>query len=506
MEKSNPLLPFAFSISANYDAIPLDTTPRDKTTIDENAGSLYHTRKTISPSPLKDKLKQKPGLRPTLGMKFPPRLKRKMGESFNDKDDVKRMDTRMEESQEDSQEESEEVVEDGEATLLDDGLEPVPLLPSSPPGPELFTDVNLVSEFDYTTNPETSYEIPKSPAKKVHHMNFPSELNDISFDSSPTKRKAKPQLSSEPDFGIDRFNRFNGNLTYELLSSTGVEENEQVSELAKQASYNRARSTILNAFEEPNTVINLEGLNLYEIPAEIKDMNNLVFICDDEPRAYHLFLTNNNLLHLPPALFKFTKLQVLSLRINRLTSIPPLIGKLQNVVDLSLGANSLRFLPFQILNMPNLDNFAAGPNPYKKLTDFPPKSIIEIKKTVGKHKLNYRTKIIALTEPTAVYLTSLKTQCLTKIAKHDVSYQETKAWKKHTPRLYHNLIKEAITKGKFHDVCYKCDNIVVEPIAQVYEWWDILLNKNVPIRKQFCSQKCVDGYEWEVECIVKMED
>lgn len=515
MEKDNPLLPFAFSISSINDSIPLDTTPRDKLTIDENASSLYHTRRTSITSP--SSFKQP---RPVLNKSFPPSLKRKMGESFNDKDDIKRIDIGFEEEEEEEEEEGQEDKEGVDSKdeetrdIIDDitqhesSMQQVPLPPSSPPPTELFTDVGLVSEFDFTTNPETTYEIPKSPTKKIH-LNFPSELNDFTINSSPTKKqKLKPLISSEADFGIDKFNRFHGNLTYELLSSTGLDEFEHVNEAIKQSSYNKARDVILRSFEDMETVINLEGMNLYELPTEIKDMNNLViFDEDDEQRNYHLFLNNNNLNQLPPALFKYTKLQVLSLRINRLTSIPPLIDKLQNLVDLSLGANCLRFLPFQILNLKNLENFTAGPNSFRRVADFPDEDIIEINTKIGQHKLNFRTKIIQLGDhSTSVYLTSLKTQCLTKIAKHDVTYQETKAWKKHTPKVLHKSIKEAITKGKFNDVCYKCDNIVVEPIAQVYEWWDILMNKNVPIRKQFCSQKCVDSYETEMTTIMKCID
>ena len=173
MEKDNPLLPFAFSISSINDSIPLDTTPRDKLTIDENASSLYHTRRTSITSP--SSFKQP---RPVLNKSFPPSLKRKMGESFNDKDDIKRIDIGFEEEEEEEEEEGQEDKEGVDSKdeetrdIIDDitqhesSMQQVPLPPSSPPPTELFTDVGLVSEFDFTTNPETTYEIPKSPTKK----------------------------------------------------------------------------------------------------------------------------------------------------------------------------------------------------------------------------------------------------------------------------------------------------------------------------------------------------
>ena len=90
-------------------------------------------------------------------------------------------------------------------------------------------------------------------------------------------------MSSDADFGIDRFNRFNGTFNNQQPpalvftsstctvstnnTSTGVED---VNEKAKQASYNRARNIILGCFEDMQTIINLEGMNLYDLPPEIK--------------------------------------------------------------------------------------------------------------------------------------------------------------------------------------------------------------------------------------------
>ena len=90
---------------------------------------------------------------------------------------------------------------------------------------------------------------------------------------------------------------------------------------------------------------------------------------------------------------------------------------------------------------------------------------------------------------------SLKSKCLNKIAQYDISYQETKSWKKFTPKIYHGLIIEAITKGRYKDTCSECPTIVVEPFSEVIEWWDILQNKNVPIRRQFCCGGCTRKYQ-----------
>lgn len=574
MEKDNPLLPFAYTNSSINDSIPYDTTPRDKSTIDENASSKYHTRKTVlsASSPLKPQLR-----RVALSeQRFLPSLKRKMGESFNDKDNIKRVD--LEDSYDDSNEEGEtptviniDIDNDNEQGENDKYQLP----PSSPP-PALYSDAPLVSEFDFTTNIEYNFGVPKSPPKKVDLNLLPSEFdefnpiattnNDSNNDNnndniknarnenSPIKKKPLKELSSDADFGIDRFNRFNGTFNNQQPpalvftsstctvstnnTSTGVED---VNEKARQTSYNRARDIILGCFEDMQTIINLEGMNLYDLPPEIKDLNNLViFNLDNENDpstattatttiqsqsqlhsqavSYQLYLTNNNLTELPRALFKFTKLQVLALRVNQLKVIPPLIDKLSNLVDLSLGANSLKFLPYQILNLKKLISFRAGPNPFISIDDFNKNDIIDFttadvttdadatspanfSNQIESATLKYRTKIIYLIQQQqhhqpSTYLPSLTTLCLNKLANYDVSYQETKIWKRNVPQLYHQLIKLAITKGKFNfnDTCNQCDLIVVNPVAQVYEWYDILLNKNVPIRKQFCSQRCIDKY------------
>ena len=99
------------------------------------------------------------------------------------------------------------------------------------------------------------------------------------------------------------------------------------------------------------------------------------------------------------------------------------------------------------MNLKNLENFTAGPNSFKRVADFPDEDIIEINTKIGQHKLNFRTKIIQLGDhSTSVYLTSLKTQCLTKIAKHDVTYQETKAWKNIHPRYSINQLKKPLQR------------------------------------------------------------
>ncbi|CAK9435736.1 uncharacterized protein LODBEIA_P04470 [Lodderomyces beijingensis] len=498
MSEQNYLLPFAFSKTSSFnDHNSLDTTPRTKSEIDENASGLYHTRRV--------RLTTARAVRPQLKVN-PPSLKRRMGESFNDKDDVKKVAFGDKSEAKAENDEDEE-----EATMIDteEECEPEALLPpSSPPvaGDEQ-AEPQFMSEFDFFTNPTTSFQVPKSPKRE--------KMKNVQAHTSPGKA-----ISSDADFGIDRFNRYKGsfNGSIKRRSSANGEEGElemndkekekeqEEAERYRAQAYSKARDIIMDAFENTRTVLDLQYRGLYSVPDEIKDLNNLVIFDSfggEEEKSiefpYQLYLTGNNLSELQPSLFKFTKLQVLSLRQNKLELIPPLIGKLTNLIDISLSSNRLKFLPYQILNLKKLSIVVAGPNPFIKI---PSDAIFHAKTSINgddeifsssPFRLKARSQVRFLTHKIS-NVPSLKASCLNVVANYDVSYRETQAWKRTTPKVYHKFISEAIKKGKFEDKCSECNFILVEPMAEVFEWWDMYQNKEVPIQRQFCSNKCVNKY------------
>lgn len=474
MEKQNPLLPFAFSTSSQTDEVPLNTAPRDRIIIDENASSMYHTR--ISNTKQKGPLLQQA-----------PSLKRKMGASFNEKSDVKRRDMEYDEYGS----EPTFVDEEDDSEYQQKFKKTVP--PSSP-----LLDNQMASEFDLSTNTTTNYDVPDSPTQI-----FPSEINTehdyINDDNekmhiSSHKRQA---LSSDADFGIDRFNRFtNTSIQCPSTDRDFLQESDEYLNMQKKIQ-NKARDIVIDAFENIETTINLEGMGLHDIPEEIKDFDNLV-IFNSEPTtqvSYQLYLTNNSLRYLRPALFKFTKLNVLGLRRNKLTTLPPLISNLHNLTDLSLGTNRLEYLPPQILELHNLQTFRAGPNPFVKIPD---DAIPITTSTLNSVKLLKFVSPVKYFGNLKKVVASLKTICLDIIARYDVSYQETKSWKRSTPNIHHALIAKAISKGRYNEKCSECDTIIVEPYAEVFEWWDILQNKDVPVKRVFCSGKCVKKWKRRV--------
>lgn len=443
MERNNPLLPFAFTTSSINDKSPLNTDPREKHVIDENASSMYHTRGALLTR------KKAPFMMPT--------LKRKMGASFNENDDVKRRDY------DPFADPNDQVDTDADEMISSIAI------PSSPPV------LPQMSEYDMSTS---NYTMPDSPVETQYMLE--------TLKTSPVKRPLRPQHSLEADFGIDQFNRFKTS-SYIQCPSTDDLDCDQTNQ------YSRARAIILEAFEDINPSVNLENMGLTEIPEEIKDLDNLVIFDLDMPTQtlYQLYLNNNKLRSVNPALFKFSKLNVLSLRHNHIHTIPAAIGHLTSLVDLNIGANRLRVLPAQILNLPRLINFRAGPNPFIAVAA---DAFTVDDGNFGGRQLKFISPIHYL-QDVSRSVPALKTLCLDTIARYDVTYRETRSWKKYTPKIFHHLIARAISKGKFENMCNECDTIVVEPHAEVYEWWDILQNKNVPIKREFCSGKCARLYE-----------
>lgn len=475
MEKDNPLLPFAFKTSSLDERSVLNTDPRDRLVIDENASSMYHTRNDSS-------------RRTRKGATLPivPSLKRKMGESFNEKDDIKRRD--FDQGLDDLSDH--DLHDDNDQNChFNVSTDPDSVYPQSEPGiPSSPPVLPHHSELDIST---TTYSVPDSPVK----------LHATLLNTSPVKRVHHFQHdpgSSEADFGIDQFNRFRTS-SYLQCPSTDVDMDLDQSGLSSP-SHNEARHKILQAFEDMEQSVSLSEMGLTDIPEEIRDLNNLVVFTPSHPQShYQLYLTNNKIQTINPALFAYTKLNVLSLRQNHIHFLPGAFRHLTNLVDLNIASNRLRFLPILILELPNLKTFSAGPNPYLPVSeDAIPIPSAECSDRHPKFvsPLRYHTR-------SGSAVASLKTLCLDAVAHYDVTYRETRSWKLCTPKIYHHLIAKAILKGRFEDTCSECDMVVVEPYADAYEWWDILKNTNVTFKREFCSGQCAHKHQQRIAHYLK---
>lgn len=475
MERNDPLLPFAFTTSSRNDKVVLSTDPRERYIIDQHASSKYHTRITQRAEAMAEGVTRSRG--PVL--LNVPSIKRKVGESFTEKDDIKRRGC----AEFFTGTDSESADYTGSSGIE---LNSTPsTAQSSFAAPETYKKaLNVVPSSPPVHNPNWKYNIsshdvtvPDSPVSspKASHL-----------ETSPLKRQLHVQ-SSEADFGIDSFNRFKFSALNHHPSADNDVENDPLAEIQR---HTRARELILQSFEDMCASVSLAHLRLDEIPDEIKDLNNLVVFDNPTQSTRQLYLNNNNLRVLNPNLFQFTKLNVLSVRHNKLQFVPKLIEKLTDLHDLNISVNKLRHLPPLILNLPSLHTFRAGPNPFIEISE----DAFEITDEDPRYAsgLRWVSSMIYMREHSTV--ASLKSLCLDAIANYDVTYRETKYWKKVVPKLYHPLIALAISKGQFHDTCDECDLIVVESYAKIYEWWYILQNNNIPIKRRFCSGKCVQSY------------
>ncbi|MEG3982520.1 COR domain-containing protein [Microcoleus sp. T3B2] len=108
------------------------------------------------------------------------------------------------------------------------------------------------------------------------------------------------------------------------------------------------------AAEEKLTELDLAGLGLEELPAEIGKCTQLETLVlgklDYEKREW----IGNKLTEFPDAVLQLTNLKTLSLVENQITSIPEAIGQLSNLRDLNLSSNQITSIPEDLAQLSNL--------------------------------------------------------------------------------------------------------------------------------------------------------
>lgn len=303
--------------------------------------------------------------------------------------------------------------------------------------------------------------------------------------SSPTFRydvPTSPARSSDADFGIDRFERYK---TSSYL---------QLSDAPADSSASAATEVIRQAFDTTSPAVSFEGLGLVEVPHDIGDLDSLV-VFGESQALRQLYLGNNRISTLNAALFTYTKLNVLSLRQNRIRDIPPLVANLVNLTDLNIGSNRLTAIPPELLTLPRLTTFRAGPNPFVPV----PPDATPVESPPLDRRLRYVGAVAAKNNSV---VPSLKTLCLDTVARYDVTYRETRSWKQQVPPVLHGTIAAAIRDGRLNYKCNECDLYAVEPHAETHEWWDLLNNKNVPVRRVFCSGRCLAAYRRHLHALI----
>lgn len=117
---------------------------------------------------------------------------------------------------------------------------------------------------------------------------------------------------------------------------------------------------IEQASKQSSTSLNLNGLELINIPSELWELTDLLY----------LDLGNNYLHSLPSSICKLTQLETLFLYENKLTSLPKEICALENLVELHLHVNTIYELPEDIDCLKSLKSLNITRN---KLRALPPK-------------------------------------------------------------------------------------------------------------------------------------
>ncbi|ODV94508.1 hypothetical protein PACTADRAFT_35307 [Pachysolen tannophilus NRRL Y-2460] len=391
------------------------------------------------------------------------------------------------------------------------------------------------------SNNNNQFPLPSSQVTFMNNNNF----------SNPFFNENHVQSDDTIDFGIDRFGRVNG---VQPLSEKDLDWSQEQT-LDAELVAKRARDLLTIFFENCDKKIYLENLNLVKIPDEIEDFKDLV-IPDEfgfiSPVRLQIYLTHNALSSLSPCLFELRdKIEVLSLRDNKLKSLPGIISYLKNLKYLNVSSNLIQTLPHQLLDLNNLQTLVLRPNSallekedFKTTREICPQSIQKNSKQrrfIGRLKYINRNKHIInegafkLTKNLSILSQKSETEfslspstqqlyedsfdekeqkilqsnlfkipkltelCLREISTYKTSQSETRKWKQVIGKTISQTIAKALHAGALKETCSVCNQIVIQYVAEVIEWWDFVDVKLIPIRKQFCSGRCVEIWEREVK-------
>ncbi len=145
---------------------------------------------------------------------------------------------------------------------------------------------------------------------------------------------------------------------YPFEITSEQDEVSTVTEIKKHTpSYYEALKKIEQAARDEVKKLNLSGIELTELPAEIGQLTNLKV----------LDLSHNSLSSLPAEIGQLTNLTYLSLINNSLSNLPAEIGQLTNLTELDLSYNSLSSLPAEIVQLTKLTYLYLSNNSFSNL-------------------------------------------------------------------------------------------------------------------------------------------
>ncbi|KXN69823.1 hypothetical protein CONCODRAFT_71171 [Conidiobolus coronatus NRRL 28638] len=211
-----------------------------------------------------------------------------------------------------------------------------------------------------------------------------------------------------------------------------------------------------HAIDNGQSEVNLSGLQLFEVPPQISELQYFVTfngqgICSD----IELNLSLNNLEVFPKELLSLKNLTVLNLSGNNITFLPSTIDNLVNLRVFSVDNNKLEYLPCSLLKLKKLQIFNASSNPFPAL----------------KQSMEATSNNSVVRETTTIHFNPklcLEEHCLRVLNQLDI---RSIANEMHLPAEIEKLLKK-----KPKDRCSQCTNTFFNSAV------DILKLKVFPIR------------------------
>ncbi|GMF05606.1 unnamed protein product [Ambrosiozyma monospora] len=101
------------------------------------------------------------------------------------------------------------------------------------------------------------------------------------------------------------------------------------------------------------------------------------------------------------------------------------------------------------------------------------------------------------------WIPKLQELALREISKYATSQSELLRWRQSTATTHYKRALNALINGGNGETCGFCDEVVVEPVAELLEWWDWKDCKSLPVKRKFCCKRCALGW-WEgVLCVLE---
>lgn len=315
-----------------------------------------------------------------------------------------------------------------------------------------------------------------------------------------------PALEGDRWINWDRYGRF------KVLPTTDEPLDVEPGMYDPENALERARVLIDNSVFDSPVDINLDLYGLQQLPDNIGDLANVM-----TGTSVHINLAHNPLTRLPPALFAIGRhLTVLLLRLTQIRTLPGAIDQLICLQYLLLAGARLTHLPHNVLALQRLETLTIRPNPLVPI----PAHALPVPATTSRYTLTHvlRLKWVMAHRSTSLLVENpeppvlegvpnhvsavprLAEWCTRSIAKVEPSPRDALEWRHALDHHHRQRVLRAYAAAHSRQTCGECGRLCVDPVAEVYEWWDMLSQPGVPVKRIFCCGGC--GYRYNQRVVV----